>query len=148
MIVLLVSSSLGCDYLPVRVQSLTLYFPSDLVSMRHTDDRYRDCIQNFQLAKNLALLDGRRKANVLSLFSGIGAGILVLKRLGIAIDNCVVVEHDPMAEAVCSYHHKEVVGNYVWLQTFEELEESFDQVIEQYGPFDIVEGGPPCTECK
>ena len=44
MTVLVVSSSVGCNYLSVRVQSLTVYFPPDLVSMRHTDNRYRDCI--------------------------------------------------------------------------------------------------------
>ena len=130
------------------VQSLTLCC-SDPVNMRYTDERYLDCRQIFQLAKKeMAMLDERREANVLSLFSGIGAGILVLKRLGVAIDICVVVEHDPMAEAVCSEHHKKDVDSYVWIQTFEELENSLDQIIEKYGPFDIVEGGPPCTECK
>jgi hypothetical protein len=134
--------------LPTCVRSLTLNCSPDPVNMRYTDERYFNCRRKFQLAKNAAMSDGRREANLLSLFSGIGAGILVLKRLGVAIDNCVVVEHDPMAEAVCSEHHKQDVGSYVWLQTFEELDESLDQVIEQYGPFDIVEGGPPCTECK
>jgi len=93
-------------------------------------------------------VDGLKAANILSLFSGIGAGILVVKRLNIAINNCVVVEHDSVAEIVCAANHKTDVNEYIWIKTFEKLEQTLDTVMTKYGPFDIVEGGPPCTECK
>ena len=64
------------------------------------------------------------------------------------MNNCIVVEHDPIAEAVCSENHKDDVGKYIWIKKFEELEEKLDDVMKEYGPIDIVEGGPPCVECK
>lgn len=76
----------------------------------------------------------KAKANVLSLFSGIGSGILALKRLNISIGNLVVVEHDSVAEAVCSSHHNnESVASYHWMKTFEELEGSIDAIMATYG---------------
>ena len=123
----------------------------DPVQFRATDERYLDNCRVYEAAKlKAAEIDENNKptANVLSLFSGIGAGILVLKRLQIAIDNCIVVEHDPLAEAVCSGNHKADVAKYIWIKKFEELEDKLDEYMEEYGPIHIVEGGPPCIECK
>ena len=125
-----------------------IIFDLDPVQVRRTDERYNENCRDFQAAKRKANAGERKAANVLSLFSGIGAGILVLKRLKIAINNCIVVEHDPIAEAVCSGNHKADVAKYVWITTFEELEERLDEIMEDYGPLHIVEGGPPCVECK
>ena len=121
---------------------------TDPCAWRWSDIRYTEHWESYKVAKDKAIVDGLKAANVLSLFSGIGAGILVLKRLKIAINNCVVVEHDAMAELVCAANHKTDVNEYIWIKTFEELEQTFDTVMTKYGPFDIVEGGPPCTECK
>ncbi|KAL7543185.1 hypothetical protein ACHAXR_012598 [Thalassiosira sp. AJA248-18] len=119
---------------------------NDPVSFRESDERYIKNRLDFRTLKQRAKTTELKAANVLSLFSGIGAGILVLKRLGVAINNCVVVEHDPIAEAVCSKNHKADVDNYHWIETFEEFEQNFDQVMEKCAPINIVEGGPPCVE--
>jgi len=124
----------------------------DPVQFRATDERYLDNCRVYDAAKLKANpaegSNNKQAANVLSLFSGIGAGILVLKRLKIAINNCIVVEHDPLAEAVCSGNHKDDVTTYIWIKKFEELEDKLEEYMEQYGPIHIVEGGPPCIECK
>jgi hypothetical protein len=75
---------------------------TDPCAWRWSDDRYTENWDLYKAAKDKAIVDGLKAANILSLFSGIGAGILVLKRLNIAINNCVVVEHDAMAELVCA----------------------------------------------
>ena len=83
---------------------LNLFIFLDPVQFRNTDERYLDNCRVYDAAKlKVNPAEGnnnKQAANVLSLFSGIGAGILVLKRLQIAINNCIVVEHDPLAEAV------------------------------------------------
>ena len=56
--------------------------------------------------------------------------------------------HDSIAEAVCAANHKKDVNRYIWIRSFEELEQTLDDVMDKNGPFDIVEGGPPCQECK
>ena len=128
------------------------YFVIDPVQFRSTDERYLDNCRVYDAAKLKTNTEegsnNKSAANVLSLFSGIGAGILVLKRLKIAINNCIVVEHDPLAEAVCSGNHKKDVAKYIWIKKFEELEDKLDEYMEQYGPFHIIEGGPPCIECE
>ena len=128
------------------------YFVIDPVQFRSTDERYLDNCRVYDAAKLKTNTEegsnNKSAANVLSLFSGIGAGILVLKRLKIAINNCIVVEHDPLAEAVCSGNHKNDVGTYIWIKKFEELEDKLDEYMELYVPIHIVEGGPPCIECK
>lgn len=95
-----------------------------------TDPRYNDICNVFHNVKKEAL---PKEANILSVFSGIGSGILVLKRLKIAINHCVVVEHDPLAEAVCSSNHKKDVGSYHHISTFDMLEESIDDIMEKFG---------------
>ena len=47
----------------------------------------------------------RRKAVVLDAFAGVGTGIVVLKRLGIAIDKIIHVEHDKVATHVYKFNH-------------------------------------------
>eukprot|EP00970_Alexandrium_tamarense_P009167 scaffold1803_cov195-Alexandrium_tamarense.AAC.43 len=110
---------------------------SDPIQIRSTDERYLKMCSDFRDQAKRA----KAKANVLSLFSGIGSGILALKRLNISIGNLVVVEHDSVAEAVCSSHHNnESVASYHWMKTFEELEGSIDAIMAKYGR------GPPCVE--
>lgn len=136
----------------VLILLFTLLVLLDPVQFRNTDERYLDNCHVYDAAKLKANpaegSNNKSAANVLSLFSGIGAGILVLKRLQIAINICIVVEHDPLAEAVCSGNHKVDVAKYIWIKKFEELEDKLDEYMELYGPIHIVEGGPPCIECK
>ena len=47
----------------------------------------------------------RGKAIVLDCFAGIGAGLVCLKRLGIAIKKVIVVEHDPVSMFVYKANH-------------------------------------------
>ena len=131
-------------------QYLICTFFSDPVAFRCTDPRYQQNVKYFNAAKQRVVSQGqKRAANVLSLFCGIGAGIHVLKnRLGIQINNCIVVEHDPVAVAVCSGNHEADISKYVCIETFEELLTKFDDIMVKYAPINIVEGGPPCSECK
>ena len=148
-----VSGLCGYTYnMHIYVYILTCLVLLDPVQFRATDERYLDNCRVYEAAKLKANpvegSNNKQAANVLSLFSGIGAGILVLKRLKIAINNCIVVEHDPLAEAVCSGNHKNDVAKYIRIKKFEELEDKLDEYMEQYGPIHVVEGGPPCIECK
>lgn len=92
---------------------------------------------------------------VLDLFSGIGSAVLVLKKLKIAIKTVISVEHDRIAEHVTKYNHdanyndgKSDDGiNHVYrYKKFEEIEDNLDSIIKEYGPFDLVVGGPPCID--
>eukprot|EP01083_Nonionella_stella_P057229 150313_1 len=89
---------------------------------------------------------------VLDVFSGIGSGIVVLKKLGIAIKTVISVEDDPLAAHVAKYNHDsnyngnispdniQYVENYT---TFEDLVENLDKILRLYGPIDLLMGRPP-----
>ncbi|KAL3785919.1 hypothetical protein HJC23_008114 [Cyclotella cryptica] len=123
------------DRLRVKVLGDESYH--DPVSHRFTDERYTAICQNFEKVKNN---QPKIAINVLSIFSGIGSDLLVLKRLSIAINNCVVVEHDPFARVVCEANHKKDVECYHPISTFEELEDDLETVMIEKGR------GPPCVE--
>ncbi|KAL3788804.1 hypothetical protein HJC23_006257 [Cyclotella cryptica] len=123
------------DRLRVKVLGDESYH--DPVSHRFTDERYTAICQNFEKVKNN---QPKIAINVLSIFSGIGSDLLVLKRLSIAINNCVVVEHDPFAQVVCEANHKKDVECYHPISTFEELENDLETVMIEKGR------GPPCVE--
>eukprot|EP00934_Nitzschia_sp_Nitz4_P000984 Nitzschia sp. Nitz4//scaffold236_size30323//9997//12576//NITZ4_007986-RA/size30323-snap-gene-0.34-mRNA-1//-1//CDS//3329543487//984//frame0 len=87
------------------------------------------------------------KAVVLDLFGGIGAAIVCLKRLNIAIQTVLHVEHDKVANAVYRANHcTDESGHHVMVSSFERLEQNLVQYHDRYGPFDIVIGGPPCVD--
>lgn len=100
------------------------------MSHRFTDERYTDICQSFEKLKSN---QPKIAINVLSIFSGIGSDLLVLKRLGIEIQNCIVVEHDSFAQAVCSAHHKEDVGCYHHISTFEQMEDDLENIMIEKG---------------
>lgn len=93
-------------------------------------------------------------AIVLDLFGGIGAGVVALKRLEIAISKVIHVEHDPIATHVVRYQHDttyntSLLGDgikHMYMAKFEDIEQNVDKVIREHGPIDIILGGPPCSE--
>ncbi len=90
---------------------------------------------------------------VLDVFSGIGSAIVALKKLRIAISTVISVEHDPVARWVSRYNHDKAYNDclkeeekdsirYVYdYTTFEDLEENIADVINKFGPIDLVVGG-------
>lgn len=84
---------------------------------------------------------------VLDLFSGIGSAAVVLKKLKLPIHTMVHVEHDPVAQYVCQYNHKDDRINHVYIDTFEEVDGDDLKVLNfivKHGPFDLVLAGAPC----
>ncbi len=86
---------------------------------------------------------------VLDLFSGIGSGALVLKKMGFRLSKVVSVEHDPVATHVNKFHHGGV--ELVHFDKYEEIrdDEALKALIVEHGPFDLLLAGAPCTNyCK
>lgn len=91
----------------------------------------------------------RRAAVVLDLFSGIGGGTVVLKKLGIALHAVITVEHDSVAQLVHMINHYpknngEETTNFKYIRYFEELD--VDKILNEFGSIDLVIGGPPCVD--
>lgn len=118
------------------------------VCSNYSNDAYCSCSRKFQ-QRNKAR---RRPLRVLELFSGIGSGTVVLKRLKLPIDTIVHVEHDPVAIEVCKSNHQNDEITHVYVETFEEIYGENDEaevvlvsaLVEKYGPFDLVLSGAPC----
>jgi site-specific DNA-cytosine methylase len=70
---------------------------------------------------------------VLDLFGGVGGGIICLKRLRIAIDMVIHVEHDKVANQVYKYWHKDDGITHVFIPTFEAFESNLDNLLNQHG---------------
>jgi len=97
--------------------------------------------------------DKRRKhLRVLDLFSGIGSGTVVLKKMKIPLGTVVHVEHDPVALEVSRFNHKNDGIHHYYVERFEEIygeNEDADadlltRAIQHYGPFDLVLAAAPC----
>lgn len=116
----------------------------------------------------------RKKAVVLDCFAGVGTGVLVLKRLQIAMKKIIYIDHDKVARHVYRSNHDRKYHNadaeeddqipkgtkieHVYeYETWESLIGSatggcgFDSkkikdFVEKHGPIDIMLGGPPCIE--
>ena len=71
---------------------------------------------------------------VLSLFDGIGCGMVALKRAGIHIDEYVAYEIEKNAIKICKKNHPEVI----------EMGDVTTADFTQYKGFDLVIGGSPC----
>ena len=95
------------------------------------------------------------KLTVLDLFSGIGSGTVVLKKLGIPLKTIVHVDHDPVADYVNKFNHKKsAIGiqvmepddgvEHFYFEKYEYVNENIQELIQQYGPFDLLLAGPPC----
>jgi len=115
----------------------------DLTSSR----KKYDCSEFDHLKKS------RRKLGplvVLYMFSGIGSGIVALKRLGVAIKKVICVDDDLVASHVnkhnhdCTYHkqappdHIEYIDTYT---TYNQLKKNLKNVLLQHGPIDLILGG-------
>ena len=71
---------------------------------------------------------------VVDLFGGMGAGIVCLKRLGIAMSTVIHVEHDEVANAVYRYWHEEDEEvNHIFISSFEEFEQNLEKLMLQHG---------------
>lgn len=81
----------------------------------------------------------RSHLRVLSLFDGIGSGILALKKLGLHPKTYVASEIDRNAETIVKLHHPEVIH-------VGDIEKLSGRQVENLGPFDLVIGGSPCNE--
>jgi len=117
----------------------------------------------------------RRNAVVLDCFAGVGTGVLVLKRLQIAMKKIIYIDHDKVARHVYRSNHdrkyhnadaeeddkipkeRKKIDHVYEYETWESLVGSakggcsFDSkkmkvFVEKHGPIDIMLGGPPCIE--
>ena len=120
---------------------------TDNMCSNHSNLAYSEYCKSFQQrTKTLSPL------RVLDLFSGIGSGTVVLKRLGLPIHTIVHVEHDPVAVEVCKYNHKKDGINHVYIETFEDIygtndepdDERVKAMADSYGSIDLVLSGAPC----
>ena len=73
--------------------------------------------------------------NVLSLFDGIGAGLLALKRAGFKVNNYYASEVDPSAMTVALFNHPEIqhIGDVEKVSGYD------------FPNIDLLIGGSPCT---
>jgi hypothetical protein len=98
---------------------------------------------------------------VLDLFAGIGSAAVVLKKLGLPIRRIVHVEHDPVANYVSQFNHKNDGIEHIYIETFEEVYGEGDEhacdrkclgsFVKEYGPFDLVSSliiALDCLCCK
>jgi site-specific DNA-cytosine methylase len=76
-----------------------------------------------------------------NLFAGIGSGIVCLKRLGIAIEKIIHVEHDKVATHVYRCMHDSTYNalvqddgiSHVYYEKFEEFESNLDTILSEQG---------------
>lgn len=73
---------------------------------------------------------------VLSLFDGIGCGLVALKKAGIKVDEYVAYEINPYAIKICKKNHPEV----------KEMGDVINADFTQYKGFDLLIGGSPCQD--
>lgn len=112
----------------------------DPVSLLSTNTEY---LQNQQ---KFAQVVQKRKQNlrpavVLDVFAGVGAALVVLKRLGIAMSKVVHVEHDKIATHVVRHNHDKHYNPeapddgivHVYIPTFEEMEGNVEQFLQDHG---------------
>ncbi|XP_008204446.1 DNA (cytosine-5)-methyltransferase 3B isoform X1 [Nasonia vitripennis] len=89
---------------------------------------------------NLERLDRNRKIRVLSLFDGIGTGLVVLKHLNVNIECYYASEIDPDSMQVSFFNH----GNeIIQLGDVRNIDE---KKIKEIAPIDLLIGGSPCNE--
>jgi len=89
------------------------------------------------------------------MFGGIGSGLVVLKKLQIAMKKVVHVDIDAVAQHVVRFKHDitynerlvpDDIEHVFEYSMFEDVVENLDKFMEQHGPIDIILGGPPCSD--
>lgn len=111
---------------------------------------------NLEGLENMVKFENRSRSrteplSVLDLFSGIGSGSVVLKKLRIPLKKVVHVENDPVAVKVCQFNHQKDGIEHVYIDTFEEIYGENDEgdkkqiasLINDHGPFDLVLSAAP-----
>ena len=95
-----------------------------------------------------------RPAVVLDLFGGVGSGIMVLKRLKIALSKVIHVDNDKVATHVFQTSHdrtytainRNLPCAVVHYDAFEDVEEQLDDILHEHGPIDILLASPPGSD--
>ena len=144
------------DYFPRQLPCLHDLYTFQFLSFNtasdsavYTNPTYSAYCQNFNKRRNTH----RGPLRVLDLFSGIGSGTVVLKRLKVVpMHTYVHVEHDPIAVEVCKFNHQDDGINHQYIETFEEIYGTKDEaddglvtaLVDKHGPFDLVLSGAPC----
>lgn len=87
----------------------------------------------------------RMKMNVLSLFDGISAGMVALKRVGIKVDNYYASEIDKYAMAISKHNHPEIIhiGDITKIRYDNGV--LYTPLVNIKTKIDIIIGGSPCT---
>lgn len=87
----------------------------------------------------------KKAAVVVDLFGGIGATVVCLKRMGIAIQKVIHVEHDKVANYVYRYWHDRKTKDgedddknddgihNIYISRFEEFEQNLDSLLKEHG---------------
>lgn len=97
-----------------------------------------------------------RPAVVLDVFAGVGAALVVLKRLGIAMSTVIHVEHDKIATHVVRYNHDKEYNSdvandgiqHVYVSSFDEIEGNIEQITKDYGRTFVSPAiTSPCMPC-
>jgi hypothetical protein len=124
-------------------------------SQIYTNQVYVNYIKEYQGRPKME--DGRG-LRVLDLFCGVGSGTLVLKKMKIPLETIVHVEHDPVAVFVNKYNHmKYNIGGsndgdgiqHVYISRYEDFVIQLEDLINRYGPFDLLLAAAPCRNfCK
>ncbi|XP_068971944.1 uncharacterized protein [Bombus flavifrons] len=82
----------------------------------------------------------KKKIRVLSLFDGLGTGLLVLLKLGLAVDTYYASEIDPDALMVSAAHFGDRI---VHLGNVKDITK---EKIQEIAPIDLLIGGSPCND--
>ncbi|KAJ8667726.1 hypothetical protein QAD02_009389 [Eretmocerus hayati] len=100
---------------------------------------YRDnCEDNTR--SDLERINCKRKIRVLSLFDGIGTGLVVLKKLNVEIECYYASEIDPDSIQVSFFNHGDEI---IQLGDVRDIDED---KIKEIAPIDLLIGGSPCNE--
>lgn len=111
-------------------------------------------IEPFNKIKQTLEKEVARPATVLDVFAGIGTGVVVLKRLGIAMKKIIHVDHDKIATHVHKHNHDNAynpslpdygdIKHVYEYGTFEELEKSVGTFLERHGRKYVCHGSKAC----
>ncbi|CAL4071740.1 unnamed protein product, partial [Meganyctiphanes norvegica] len=91
----------------------------------------------------------KRKMKILSLYDGIGSGLVALHKLGIQVEKCYASEIDESAITVTSVQFDmDSINNKQQTELIHvgDVENYTKVLIKEQGPFDLLIGGSPCND--